>query len=229
MGLGRVSPSGETIDTIPAPTFEYDRSQLKAGGENGRSVRTVPFTAEVVWGFSPLGYVVGGVTSDYRIDLFRVGEPLLRIERDWTPVPIDPQEAKEQRDRITANLQRNYGSWRWNGPSIPGTKPPYRALFVDEDNRLWVMVSQEGREVMSEAGALEEERQTGSRPQRFREPPAFDVFDSEGRFLGHVRVPESLSYRRPEPIVRGERVWAVTRDELDVPYVVRFRMVRGRE
>jgi hypothetical protein len=29
----------------------------------------------------------------------------------------------------------------------------------------------------------------------------------------------------PEPIVRGETAWAVTRDELDVATVVRFRIV----
>jgi hypothetical protein len=29
----------------------------------------------------------------------------------------------------------------------------------------------------------------------------------------------------PVPVARGDTVWAVTRDELDVPRIVRFRVV----
>ena len=77
---------------------------------------------------------------------------------------------------------------------------------------------------MTAAEASEEERRTGRPQMRFEEPPAFDVFAPDGRFLGHVRVPESFQMR-PEPIVRGDSVWAVTRDDLDVASIVRFRVV----
>ena len=32
--------------------------------------------------------------------------------------------------------------------------------------------------------------------------------------------------RNPEPVIRGDAVWAVSRDELDVARIVRFRVVR---
>jgi hypothetical protein len=223
MGLGRVSPNGQTLDTLPAPTWEHATPQVTFS----RGVRGVPFTPAVAWGFSPLGYMVAGLATDYRIDLFRIGEPVLRIEREWTPIPVEREEAEEQRERITASFRRIQGNWSWNGPDIPDTKPPYRGLFVDDDNRVWVLVSQRARAIISEAEASEEERVTGRRPLRFREPPAFDVFDAEGRYLGHVRAPESLRYTRPEPIIRGDTAWAVVTDELDVPSVVRFRIARG--
>jgi hypothetical protein len=61
---------------------------------------------------------------------------------------------------------------------------------------------------------------------RVREPVAFDVFSPNGEFLGPVKVP--LSFRtEPEPVFRGDFLWAITRDELDVPWVVRFRIVTG--
>jgi hypothetical protein len=168
--------------------------------------------------------MVGGVSTDYRIDLFRVGEPVLRIERDWVPIAVKPEEAEERRRRQTAAFRRNFGSWSWNGPPIPDTKPPFRNLFASEEGNIWVLVSQEGQATMTEDEAREEERRTNLPPLRFEEPPAFDVFAPDGRFLGHVRVPETFS-TRPWPIVRGDSVWAVTRDELDVATIVRFHIV----
>jgi len=54
---------------------------------------------------------------------------------------------------------------------------------------------------------------------------AFDVFETDGTYLGRVRAPLEFS-SSPTPIFDGDRVWAVTRDQLDVPRVVRFRVER---
>ena len=61
--------------------------------------------------------------------------------------------------------------------------------------------------------ARREDDVSGRPVMRYQEPPAFDVFDAHGRFLGPVRVPATLAVE-PEPVVRGGYVWAVTRDEL---------------
>ena len=57
---------------------------------------------------------------------------------------------------------------------------------------------------------------------------AFDVFDPEGRYLGAVPTPVTPQRLRPLPVVRGNALYYVTTDELDVPYVVRARIV-GRD
>jgi hypothetical protein len=222
--LLRYSPDGEALDTILAPTWDHEYALVTATGEESTNASPVPFTADDAWTFSPLGYMVGGLSTDYRIDLYRVGAPLLRIEREWTPVPVQIEEAEERQRAITTRLQRQYGSWRWNGPPLPETKPPFRDMFTSWEGNVWVLLSQEGRPTISEAEAREEERRTGVMPMRYVEAAAFDVFAPDGRFLGHVKVPESFQIR-PEPIVRGDTVWAVTRDELDVASVVRFRIV----
>ncbi len=223
-GLARYDLDGEIQDTIPAPTWDYDRPQVSASRDGSTSINYVPFTGQDWWTFSPLGYMVGGVSTDYRIDLFRIGEPVLRIERDWVPVGVKPEEAEERERQQTAQFRREYGSWSWNGPPIPDTKPPFRDLFTSDEGNIWVLVSQEGRVAVTEEEAREEERRTGMPPLRFEEPPAFDVFAPDGRYLGHVRTPESFG-TRPWPVVRGDSVWAVTRDELDVATIVRFRIV----
>ena len=223
-GLVRIDPVDGIRDTIAVPRWDYEPAQITGSREGSSSSNTVPFTPQVSWSFSPLGYFVGGLSAAYRIDLFRMDAPLLRIERDWIPVPVTSEESGERRRRATDNMRRQFPGWQWNGPPVPDTKPPFRGLFVSEEGNIWVLVSQPGRPTMSAAEAREEEDRTG-RPQiRFAEPPAYDVFGPDGRFLGHVRVPESLS-TYPEPIVRGDNVWAVTRDELDIPSVVRFRVV----
>jgi len=223
-GLARYGPDGTVHDTIPAPTWDYERARVVASQEENTSVNTVPFTPQVAWTFSPLGYMVGGLSTDYRIDLFRVDAPVLRIEREWTPVPVLSEEADERVRSQTAQFQRDFGSWRWNGPSIPDTKPPFRNIIASGEGNIWVLTSQRGEATMTQAEAREEEARTRMPPIRFEEPPAFDVFAPDGRFLGPVRVPSSFS-NFPEPIVRGDTVWAVTRDDLDVASIVRFRVV----
>lgn len=224
-----ISPDGGVTDTVAAPTFAFTPAQLKATGEHGgMSVRRVPFTPEAVWDFSPLGYMVGGVTGTYAITLFRTAQPVLRVERDREPVPVRSEEGSERRERITRDLQRQYGAWRWNGPDVPATKPPWRDLFVDDDGRIWVIPSMPGREVISAADARSMEARTGEPVLRFAEPPAFDVFADDGRFLGAVAPPAGLR-TEPHPLVRGDRMWAVVEDAVGAPVVIRYRIVHDKQ
>jgi hypothetical protein len=59
----------------------------------------------------------------------------------------------------------------------------------------------------------------------------FDVFELDGRFLGSVALPPELPYRpfpgSDDPIIRGDTIWAVTQDSLDIQYLSRF-LVRWR-
>jgi hypothetical protein len=221
-----VNGDGAVTDTILAPRPGYAASELRASREHSASLRRVPFTAQDVWSFSPFGYMVGGVTGRYAVTLYRP-EGALRIERDGAPdAPVHPAEAAERRAAITAGLQRQYGTWSWNGPDIPDTKTPWRDLFVDDEGRVWVIASRRAVEVMTAAEAEALEADGGDPPFRFEEPPAFDVFDRDGRFLGPVAAPFGLVVDDPHPRVRGDRVWAVVEDDVGIPYLVRFRLER---
>lgn len=224
-GIARIDPTEGIQDTVPAPTWDYEPPQITASREGSSSSDNVPFSPEDYWTFSPLGYMVGGLSTEYRIDLFRTDEPVLRIERSWTPVPVKREEAEEQRRQKTANMQRQYSGWKWNGPGVPDTKPPFTDLFTSWEGNIWVQVSQEGYAKMTEAEARAEEERTDRPQRRFTEAAAYDVFSPDGTYLGHVQTPRSFR-AHPEPLVRGDYVWAVTRDELDVARVVRFRIVR---
>lgn len=223
-GLARVTPAGEHTDTLVAPTWNFERSVVSGSREGSSSSQGVPFSADIEWTFSPLGYFVGARTDDYRIDLLR--DQPLRIERSYTPVPVRSEEAAEREHRIIEQMKANFGSWRWNGPPIPDTKPPIRDLHVGEDGRIWVQVSLPGVETMTEEEARAEEERTGDPQIRFEESVAFDVFEPDGRYLGHVRAPDGFQ-AYPTPTFRGDTVWAAISDDLGVISIVRFEVEIG--
>jgi hypothetical protein len=59
---------------------------------------------------------------------------------------------------------------------------------------------------------------------------SFDVFDADGSWRAVVRLPREARYSgfptEPEVVIRGDTVWAVALDSLDIQYVVRYQ-VRG--
>jgi hypothetical protein len=222
-GLAHFGPDGSHTDTVPVPTWDFEVPTVIARKEGSSSSTTVPFSPQVSWAFSPLGYFVAGLSTDYRLDLFRQDAPVLRIERVWKPVPVLAAEKAEQEHRIIEDFKETFGSWRWNGPPIPDTKPPFRTILIGEDGRIWVQVSQPGYEWQSDAEARAEEVRTGDPQTRFRERTVYDVFEPDGRYLGAVRAPDEFR-GSPQPVLRGDLVWDVTRDEMDVQRVVRYRI-----
>lgn len=232
LGLLRFDPSGEVVDSLRAPDTGFEAPVLDVSTERIRMRNSVPFSATEEWTFSPLGYFVHGVGDRYAVDLHRP-EGVLRLARDVGPVSVDPDERANQEERTTHNMRRVDPSWRWNGPSIPDVKPPWKDVMADADGRIWVQLSRPGERIPE--GELAEEgggvRILGgggpsepAPPSRWREPVVWDVFEPDGRYLGEVRAAEGMSHW-PVPVIRGDRVYAVMRDEMDVQYLVRYRLV----
>jgi hypothetical protein len=229
-GVLQFKPDGTTGDTIAPPVWDYEAPQIVASRKFGDRTAfrnwEVPFWPTSTWMFSPHGYMVGGLSTRYAIDLFIAPDRVLRIERaNWRPVSVKPPEKAEQERIATASMRDFQPDWRWNGEPIPDTKPPFERLFVGEDGRVWVVLHQEAAQISVDEETADEE--PGRLPRRtWVEPIVFDVFEPDGRYLGPVRAPTGFSFW-PTPVFRGDKVWAVVRDDMDVPYIVRFRIVRG--
>ena len=226
MGLLRIDSTGGTRDSVPAPRWKFRRSIIKGEAEGNSSVSDVPFSAEAHWTYSPLGYMVGGVSTEYRIDLFRPGS-VLRIGRDAPAVAVQSEEASDEREVATENMRQSFPGWVWNGPDVPATKPPFRDVHAGEDGRIWVLLSRPG--VKDESVADEAtERSRGYRESPWSEPVAFDVYEQDGRYLGEVTAPVGF-LRYPEPVFRGDTVWAAVEDAEGVRYVKRFEIVAAAD
>jgi hypothetical protein len=220
--------TGEAGDTLPAPVWDFEAPRLVAQrsdtGGTSTSVNSVPFSPSPTWAFSPLGHMVGGLSTRYAIDQYLPDGTVLRVERAYDPVPVHGGEKANREEQTRWGMRRTQPDWRWNGPPIPSLKPPFRRVLVGEDGRIWVLLHQPAEPIPEDE--IDEPRGADPRPvDRWREPIAFDVYEPDGTYLGLVRAPRGLSIS-PVPIFRGDRVWAMVQDELEVPYVVRFRVVR---
>jgi hypothetical protein len=167
-GLARFEAHGAAVDTLLPPTWGFQPMIISVERNveerrPGMSTR-VPYSPSVRWTYSPLGYFVAGLSTDYRIELRRNEEPVLRIEKDWDPVPVNSEEAEALEGQLTSMFRRFSPGWSWNGPPIPDTKPPFQEIFIGVDGRIWVQLH-----VASEVALSEEEARAGrslSRPGR---------------------------------------------------------------
>jgi hypothetical protein len=231
MGVVVIDPAtGEPVDTIAAPTWDYEAPRLVAQHvtEDGTntSVNSVPFGPTKTWAVSPLGYMVGGVSDRYAVDQYRRDGGVVRVERAYEPVAVQRGERANREERTRWSMRQTQPDWSWNGPGIPDQKPPFREIYVGESGRLWILLHQPGEPIPEDEVLEPDASDPGARPpERWREPVAFDVFEPDGTYLGRVTAPAGFSLN-PTPIFGRDHVWAVVRDALDVQYVVRYRIAR---
>jgi hypothetical protein len=220
------TPAGVPWDTLDVPDYGYETptimAQVTTAGGTNTSMNNVPFTPSFQWTLSPHGRFVTGIGDRYAVDLHRPDGKVLRIGRDVEPVPVNAEERADAEERATRGMRMTDPDWRWTGEPIPRTKPAFKTLIAARDGRIWVQRYVPAVRVPwtaeDERNARDPERPL---PRRYREPIVFDVFEPEGRYVGEVRAPEGFS-THPQPVIRGDSVWAVWRDDLGVNHVVRF-------
>ncbi len=221
-----LGPDGTHLDTLPEPSSPYEPPVVVAEGEVEGGYATyrqpVPFNPVFQWTVHPSGHFVTGLPADYRIDLAR-DDGMLRIERTTDPAPVHDDEGAQRRASVERRLQSNIPGWTWDGPSIPEHKPFYRQLLTGRDGRIWVRLATEGQPVENDNHDPEDPR---SAPVTWVEPLRYDVFEPDGTYLGVVAPPDEF-WPYTNPVFDGDHVWAVTRDDLGVQRVARFRIEVG--
>ncbi len=217
-----VGRDGAVLDTMPVPTAAFDAPMLEAVFESKsvsrRSRGGVPFTAQGAWAVHRDGSIIRAIGDRYRVELIASDGSVRRIERDYEPVPVQSEELAFYRDQVTRRMRRTDPNWRWTGPEIPSTKPPLTGVYAGRDGRIWVRLSTLGQEVENPHFHPAED---GSTRTMWSESIAFDVFESDGKYLGRVEAPEEFTMS-PTPVFEAGAVWSVTRDDLGVESVVRF-------
>ena len=222
-----IGPDGTHLDTLPEPSSPVERPMLTAEHTaewgTGSASAHVPFSPVFQWTVHPSGHFITGLPSEYRINVPH-DDGVLRIERTTTPAPIHDAERTQARERVERSMRNTDPDWSWDGPPIPKHKPFYRQLLAGRDGRIWVTLVTEGHRVENEDHDPED---PDSDPVTWVEPLRYDVFEPDGAYLGVVVPPEDF-WPYTNPVFDGDHVWAVTRDELGVQRVVRYRIVVGR-
>jgi hypothetical protein len=210
IGLLHLDDQGNIVDSIADP--EIAGAPTSAGGT---------FLPSKVWAWSPLGYMVVGVTNAYRFELRPPNRPVIRIERMTPTVQVLPEERSELEARNEWYRKYQGRFMTADLPSVPLTKPPYRGFLIGDDGRVWVRLHVTAERL--------DEGDTGT-PERpptpsWVEPSVYDVFEPDGTYLGEVRVPKGTRLS----IVRGESAWGTRQGEAGEIYVVRLRVERAAD
>jgi hypothetical protein len=185
-------------DTDPPGAFYIDFG----GGSWG--FYGVPFYAQGGRLMDPRGVFWSTTEGDpaYRIARWAPGgDTTLVIEVRRPPVPVSAAERDSALGQIQGSLQERGVTPKLDESKVPATKPAVAGLFLAESGDLWVRVATPADSLLT-----------------------YDVFDRDGHPLG-TAVTSLALLRWVRPTVRGDRFWAVVTDELDVPYVVRARIV----
>ena len=207
---GRLEPDGRTFempeDPPAPPLIEY-----KQGGATLSS--PAPFTPQRwrapgsdldLWWSD--GHDHGGRYEILHIDL-ESNRTVRRILRQYEPVPIsdDVREAALQAELESVRHGHNLPGAERPPPEamdlMPRVYPPLESFHLSRDGTLWV------RRKLAEG------------------IDGFDVFDSEGRYLGQPEVPAGLASISVR-LVTGDRMYVIYSDEVGVDYVVRLEIVR---
>jgi len=208
---------------IEPPDFDYEPPELVAQREGSMSVNSVPFSPQEHWRLAPSGALVAGVADDYSFDIRYPDGRITRVEKSWDPVPVAADEASWSRRSATANMRSTQPDWSWTGPGIPTQKPAFSSLLVDTTGRIWVRRPGPGFHVQEECNENPEPGDPFG-TACWDETTSWEVFDSEGRFLGGIDVPEGVGMF-PEPYVRDDVFLAVYQDDLGTVMVKRYTIV----
>jgi sugar lactone lactonase YvrE len=187
------------VDTVRVPEYQGEREVFEARSERGFARMAVPFTPGLEWRFDPRGYIWFMLTGEYRIVQCSLeGDTLRIISRDFEPPPVTAEDVDSAMVELEWIMEQG---GRVDRSRIPDTKPPVDEFFLDDEGNIWVLPITS----IAEQGRL------------------LEVFDPEGRYLGQVE----LAFPRatfPRPVFRDGFLYAVTEDELEVPYIVRARI-----
>jgi len=209
--LRTYDPSMTQLDSVPYYDYTDDaqRDDVPGAwritlGNNGWLWAPVPFYPQPQETLSPTGEFWSS----------REGKPQLEVAR-WRPpgdtvlILISRRQpgmvTAAERDSAMAELRASLAERIPEPPKldpmrVPDTKPPVYGLSLDDRGRLWV---------------------------RFSDPTAdttvYDVFDRNGTHAETVALPFRIDRWVP-PVVRGDTLWGVSTDEVEVQYVVRARL-----
>jgi hypothetical protein len=212
-------PDGSPLEQRKPPPTRGMKLVVKRDGKSTTGT-PVPYAPEGRWFWSPLGYFVKTDGEDYSIDLLQPRQTL-RITRVVAPVQVPSGEREELRAIRQKWLDGLKGE-QTGTLDIPSFKPainPY--IIFDADGRLLVSVA-----TPSERFNPTEKREFNGRlvPQvGWRSPVRYDIFEPDGKYIGQFEVPHGMRVM----FVRGELVWVVVRDNVDVEYVKKYRIVWG--
>jgi hypothetical protein len=199
------------LDSIPYHDYTDDgeRDEVPGAwrvalGSNAWTWAQVPFYARPYQLLTPKGefWSTTGGSPQLEVSLWTPpGDTSLVFSSLRKPDPV----ASAERDSAMSALEEEFVERSGRNPGldpsrVPATKPTVYGLSMDDRSRVWIRLTEPSADT------------TG-----------YDVFGSDGYHAETVHMPFRVDGWVP-PVVRGDTVWAVVTDEMDVQYVVRAQI-----
>jgi hypothetical protein len=204
---------GTAVDTL----MEFPSGQMVSYETPGVSRLYYP---EPAWDLTDDRQLLFGVNDEFRISVYSLDGQLKRI--------IAKQHDRRPVTDSDIQVIRDYFEARWIRAGVPAERyprlhrryhyseffPAFLALASGPAGTIWAQHALPPSEMSeTEVFSLNFHEEWASRD--------WDVFDSVGRFLGVVTLPQLFTAK----LFRGDKIYGIWRDELEVQYVVRLRIV----
>lgn len=221
-GLVRVRTDGVLADSLAPPDLRVPDPYYYVAGTSRNGLPEATYASSFAVGTGWVWHADGFFAS---IDQLRgrivfsrrSGKPIV-IERALPPVRLVAGERRDEEASITWGMRRADPAWKWTGPPVPETKPALGGLFAARDGRMWIQVALAGEQIPE--AELPGRQPNGPPIRRFRSPVAWEVFAADGSFLARVALPPDVTFMEAD----GNTVWALGRDEDDLPALRRYRV-----
>jgi hypothetical protein len=190
------------------------------------------FGTEPAWDLNGDGNLLYGTNDDYSIGWYDQAGALARVVRK--PSQRQPFSESEQQ-LIGRTLEEKFREGGVPEPMLrqimnmiefTDAYPAYHRFLTGPRGSLWVQqvrtvndMSDEERRALG--WVIENPEVFVSDPRLPIGAPDWDVFDAEGRYLGVVTLPERFEVVR----FLEDAIYGVWKDEMDVEYVMRLRVV----
>lgn len=178
------------------------RTMIHRNNRGGHTYRGIPYDPTPITVVDPRGRIWRTATDVYRVArLSETGDTTLVIECQAPAPPVTEEDRSEYVDGEVREDPEQRRIAEEIADLMRETKPAISSLTTDDVGRLWV-----GRTQVE-----------GTRP-------VFDVFSADGTYQGSVQLGFDLPSYMPIWVRHG-RIYAVVRDSLDVPFVVRSNLL----
>ncbi len=223
-GVRAFGPDGPVGENIPLFASEVPEVSVSVGGRR----ISLQFGPRLSWTPAGRASILSGIGDEYRFQLEQDGKVILRVEKYWEPLPVDPAHTEWQRRLIVARGRRFEPGWNWNGSELPEHHPAYFSLISTSGGGFWV--SRAGKpqrltDCVDDPLAAADGGRAAASNGCWRYVWILDAFDKDGKFLGEIDTPLNLM---PSPLfthVDEDRVIGVEVDDLGTFRVKRYRLV----
>ncbi len=220
--LRAYGPDGPTGAVREVPDLEFDRATVV--GEDGRP-HPLPYSPHFAWSVAPDGALIVGASDRYRFEIHHADGSTTRVEKWWDKVPISAEEADYHRRFQVAVNRAPPG---WDGAELPEHMPAFMDFVSAPSGEVWVRrpgPTRRSPDCADVSGVTLEELM--SRGACWQRTSTYEVFGSDGRFLGAVDVSAELRElnQLATPWIDGDRLIMAVTDEAGTIMVKRYRLV----